>query len=326
MRAPMLCVVVSLDLKGMRSSVIDICMLGLGGMMPLPERWLSAMLLRSQQDVVLVDCGEGTQISWRHSGWSFRPINAITLTHLHADHVAGIAGVLFMIAYAGRTDKLTIYGPKGTYDVVRALTIVVPGLPFDVEIDELEDGDERQLPDGLELRTLSLDHRIPCLAYTFSRQRAPRFDAERARQLHVPITQWSHLQAGESVKVPGGRVQPEQVLGPPRKGLKVGFVTDTRPTDRIPEFVRDADLLVCEGTYGDPALRDRARERGHMVFDEAATIAIEARARRLILTHFSPSMMDPENYLKFACEVFPATEIGRPHETITLAFEDEAQD
>lgn len=312
--------------KGVCGPVIDICLLGLGGMMPLPKRWLSAMLLRSERDVVLVDCGEGTQISWRYSNWGFRPVNAIVLTHFHADHVAGIAGVLFMIAHSGRTEPLTILGPTGTYKIIEALTIVVPALPYTVHIIELGDGDTYTLPGGLELNTLKVDHRIPCLAYTFTRHRSPRFNAERARDLNIPITMWSLLQAGESVDVEGQRVTPEQVLGPPRRGLKIGYVTDTRPTTDLPRFVHEADLLVCEGTYGDPELRQRALERGHMVFDEAAAIAREAHVRRLILTHFSPSMMDPETYLPRAREIFPATDIGRQHETITLSFDDDVHD
>ena len=306
--------------------MIDICLLGTGGMMPLPERWLSSMLLRSQQDVVLIDCGEGTQISWRYSNWGFRPVNAIVLTHFHADHVAGIAGVLFMIAHSGRTEPLTILGPAGTHKIVQSLTIVVPALPYTVQIVEMKGGDAYTLPDGLVINALEVDHRIQCLAYSFTRNRSPRFESERAKRLGIPITLWSHLQAGETVEVAGVRYTPDQVLGPPRKGLKVGFVTDTRTTEGIPEFVRGVDLLVCEGTYGDPDLRERADQRGHMVFDEAASIAKTAGVGRLILTHFSPSMMDPETYLHFAQAIFPATEIGRQHETITLSFEDQIPD
>ena len=298
-------------------------MLGLGGMMPLPQRWLSAMLLRSGSDVVLVDCGEGTQISWRYSGWGFRPVNAILITHFHADHVGGIAGVLFMIAHSGRTEPLMILGPKGTYQVVQALTVVVPGLPFQVQIVELEGGDSYTLPGGLEIKTLEGDHRVPCLCYTFSVSRSPRFEPEKARALDIPLTSWSKLQAGETVDIDGRRFTPDQVLGPPRRGLKVGYITDTRPTPAMPDFVRDADLLVCEGTYGDPELRERALKRGHMVFDQAASIARDADARRLILTHFSPSMMEPEQYLHFAQEIFPASELGEQHRTITLAFDDQ---
>ncbi|HVB63397.1 MAG TPA: ribonuclease Z [Nitrolancea sp.] len=303
--------------------MIDVCLLGTGGMMPLPGRWLSSMLLRSQRDVVLVDCGEGTQISWHLSGWGFRDVEAIALTHLHGDHVAGLAGVLFMIAHSNRTDPLTIFGPRGTYQVVEALTIVVPALPFTVQIIELDGGESYTLPDGLELRALQVDHRMSCLAYTFYRERAPKFDAERARALGIPITLWSKLQAGETVNVDGRTINPDQVTGKPRRGLKVGLVTDTRVTPEIPDFVRGADLLVCEGTYGDPELRERARQRGHMVFDEAATIARAAEVRRLILTHFSPSMLDPEKFVQHARAIFPETEIGQQHQTITLAFDDE---
>ncbi len=295
-------------------------------MMPLPGRWLSSLLLRSRQDVVLVDCGEGTQISWRYSGWSYRPVNAIAITHLHADHVAGIAGVLFMIAHSGRTEPLTIYGPPGTYQVVQALTVIVPGLPFRVEIDELAGGESRTLPDGLVLHALAGDHRVPCLAYTFTRDRSRRFEPERARSLGIPITLWSRLQAGKTVESNGQIFEPDQVLGPPRRGLKVAFVTDTRPTREIPNFVRDADILFCEGTYGDPALRERASDRGHMVFDQAAEIARDAGAGRLILTHFSPSMMNPDEYLHFAQDVFPDSEIGRQHKTITVSFDDDDED
>lgn len=303
--------------------MIDLCLLGTGGMMPLPERWLSALLVRSQRDVVLVDCGEGTQVSWRYSNWNFRDVGTIALTHLHADHVAGIAGVLFMIAHSNRSEDLTIFGPPGTYQVVQALTIVVPRLPFTVRIVELDGGETHTLPDGLELSALKVDHRMPCLAYRFTRQRAPKFDAERARTLDIPITLWSTLQSGKSVVVEGQTVSPDQVLGPPRSGLTLGFVTDTRVTPDIPDFIRDAELLICEGTYGDPDLRERAEKRGHMVFDQAATIAQEANAQRLILTHFSPSMLDPETYLHHAQAIFPNSSIGQAHQTITLSFRDE---
>jgi ribonuclease Z len=192
-----------------------------------------------------------------------------------------------------------------------------------VRIVELEGGESLTLPDGLELSALKVEHRIPCLAYRFTRTRAPKFDAERARALDIPITLWSKLQSGESVTDNDRTITSDQVLGPPRRGLTVGFVTDTRVTPDIPDFIRDADLLICEGTYGDPELRERAESRGHMVFDQAAAIAREANARQLILTHFSPAMLDPENYLHYAQEIFPASSLGRAHETITLPFQDD---
>lgn len=304
--------------------MIDACLLGTGGMMPLPHRWLSSLLLRCEGHVILCDCGEGTQISWRSTNWGFRDLGTIVLSHLHADHVAGLPGVLYTVAHADRVEPVTIYGPPGTATAVAAMRVIVPRLPFPVEVRELTGGEEVELPAGLRLRSLAVAHRVPCLAYTFHRPRAPRFDPDRARALGVPLTLWTRLQGGEPVTVDGRTVAPEEVLGPPRRGLTVAFVTDTRPTPDLPDFVRGADLLVCEGMYGDPDMLDRAIERGHMIFQEAATIAAEAGVQRLWLTHFSPALTDPGAYLPLAREIFPHTELGRAHRTLTLAFpEDE---
>lgn len=305
--------------------MIDVCLLGTGGMMPLPRRWLSSLLVRCDGAVILCDCGEGTQISWKYTGWGFREVGAIVLSHLHADHVAGLPGILFMIAHAGRTEPLRIVGPPGTGIVVAALRIIAPRLPYPVEIDEIEGGAQLEMPGGLTLRSLAVEHRVPCLSYTFHRARAPRFEVERARALGVPVTSWSHLQRGQTIEVDGRTVRPEEVMGPPRPGLTVAYVTDTRPTPELPDFVHGADLLVCEGMYGEPADQERAIERGHMIFQESADIAAAGQVDRLWLTHFSPALTDPAAYLPLAREIFPNTELGQPHRTVTLSFkEDEA--
>lgn len=291
--------------------------------MPLPNRWLSSLLLRCEGQIVLCDCGEGTQISWKMSGWGFREVSTIVLSHLHADHVAGLPGVLFMLAHSGRTEPVTIYGPVNTHQIVSGLMVIAPRMPYPIQIAELAGGEEIELSMGLTLRSLAVAHRIPCLSYTFSRSRAGRFDVEQAKALSVPVTSWSRLQRGEEIEVEGKVVRSDDVLGPPRRGLTVGFVTDTRPTPELPGFVRDADLLVCEGMYGDPGLHERGVERGHMLFNEAASIATQAGARRLWLTHFSPSVTDPAEFLPVAREIFPNTEIGLPHRTLTLAYEDD---
>lgn len=303
--------------------MIDACLLGTGGMMPLPHRWLSALLIRCEGETILCDCGEGTQISWKYTGWGFRDVGMIALSHLHADHVAGLPGVLFMIAHAGRTEPLVIVGPAGTAATVADLRSIVPRLPYPVEIQEIGDGDEIAASGGLRLSALAVRHRVPCLAFRFQRSRAARFDVDRARALGVPVTSWSYLQRGQSVEVGERLIRPEAVMGPPRRGLTLAYVTDTRPTSALPGFVADADLLVCEGMYGDPGALDRAVERGHMIFEEAAQIAAEARARRLWLTHFSPALTDPAAYLPLARAIFPATELGHPHRTATLSFDEE---
>lgn len=302
--------------------MIDVCLLGNGGMMPLPNRWLSSLLLRCDGAITLCDCGEGTQISWKSTGWGFRDLATIALSHVHADHVAGLPGILFMVAHAGRTEPVTILGPRGTAATVAGLRTIVPHLPYPVEIVELSGGEELLLPGGIQLRALPLKHRIPCLAYTFHRPRSPRFDVERARRLGVPIGLWSHLQRGETVEFDGRRIGPEAVMGAARRGLTVAYVTDTRPVPALPEFVRDADLLVCEGMYGDPLDLERAIERGHMIFEEAARLAADAGVCRLWLTHFSPALTEPEVYLPVARMIFPNTELGKPQHTVTLAFRD----
>lgn len=302
--------------------MIDACLLGVGGFMPLPGRWLSALLLRSGRDVVLCDCGEGTQISWKETNWGFRDVGVIALSHLHADHVAGLPGVLFMISHATRTEPVTIFGPRGTEAVVRGLCVVVPRLRFPLYVKELEGSEELALAGGLELRALPVDHGVPCLAYSFTRPRAPRFDPERARALGLPVTLWGKLQAGESVAHEGRRVAPEAVLGPPRRGLKVTYVTDTQPTPDLPDFARDSELLVCEGMYGSPEHEERAQERGHMTFQDAAAIARDSGSARLWLTHLSPLLTDPERYLPLAQAIFPEASLGQPQQTVTLSYRD----
>ena len=302
--------------------MIDACLLGIGGFMPLPGRWLSALLLRSGRDVVLCDCGEGTQISWKETNWGFRDVATIVLSHLHADHVAGLPGILFMLSHAERTEPVTIYGPPYTELVVRGLRSIVPRLRFPLEIVEWQGGESTVLPGGLELRSLAVEHAIPCLSYSFTRSRAPRFAVERARELGVPVTLWSYLQRGETVDVEGRLVRPEEVLGAPRRGLKLTYVTDTQPTPALPGFAADSDLLVCEGMYGSPDHEERALERGHMTFQDAARIAHEAGARRLWLTHISPLVSDPYAYLPLARAIFPAAELGQPHQTLTLRYEE----
>lgn len=299
--------------------MIDLCLLGTGGMMPLPERPLSSLLVRIRGDLLLFDCGEGTQIAWRRAGWPFRPTRVILLSHLHADHVAGLPGVLFSVAHAGRTEPLTIVGPERTHEVATNLASIVGWVPFEVRVVELQGGESLQLDDDVRLDTLLLRHRSHCLGYSISIARAPRFDPRRATELGVPVQDWKRLQAGETV----GAVRPEQVSGPPRRGLKLSLITDTRAFDGIVPFVRDSDLLLCEAMYADDADREKAEERGHMTARQAAWIAREAGVRRLWLTHFSPSVTDPTELAGPAGEEFPGAVIGVPGMTTTLRFDDE---
>lgn len=302
--------------------MLDICLLGIGGTFPLPERPLSALLLKLGDQLVLADCGEGIQVPMRALGWGFHDLDAIVITHVHGDHVAGLPGLLLTMGNADRREPVHIYGPTGLRRVVRGLRTIAPCLPYSTRVHEI--GDRSVVHAGaMSIRALAVDHGMPCLGYRFDVSRAPGFMAERARALGVPVERWKRLQQGRSVRLRDRVVEPEEVLGPPRRGLAVAFITDTNPIDAIVEFAADVDLLVCESTYGDEADRPKARERGHMLMTEAADLARRAHAGRLWLTHFSAAMPEPEIYLPAARAIFPNAELGHERKTLSLAFPDD---
>lgn len=303
--------------------MIDLVLLGCGGMTPLPDRWLSSVLVRCRGQLTLLDCGEGTQIPWRRVGWGVRHVGAICLSHTHADHVAGLPGVLHAIANADRTEPLVIFGPAGTGAVVAGLRTIAPVLPYEVTVTELATGDRVSLPGGLTGRVHEGDHALPCLAFRLDLPRAPRFSPTRARALGIPLDRWQSLQAGQPVRWAGGIAEPADVLGPPRPGLAVGYATDTRPISTLPAFLHGVDLLICEGTYGDDADAAKAIANRHMTFSEAATLAADAGAKALWLTHFSPALTDPSIFLDRATSRFPATTLGETGLTATLSFADD---
>jgi ribonuclease Z len=292
-------------------------------MMPLPDRWLSSLLVRCRGELILFDCGEGTQIPWRRFGWGFRRLAAICLSHTHADHVAGLPGVLHAVAQAERTEPVALFGPSGAARVVAGLRTIAPYLPYELTVTELGDGVTFALPAGLIGRTARGEHGLPCLAYRLDLDRAPAFSPGRAAALGIPLDLWRPLQRGEPVTWPGGRATPDQVLGPARRGLALSYVTDTRPTPGLAALLAGVDLLVCEGTYGDAADQAKAAAHGHMTFAEAATLARDAGAGALWLTHFSPALTDPATHLASATAIFPATTVGYAGLTTTLAFADD---
>jgi ribonuclease Z len=302
--------------------MIDLILLGTSGTIPLPGRPLSSVLARVGPELMLFDCGEGTQVSMRRWGWGFKGLSAICLSHMHGDHVSGLPGLLLSVANAGRTEPLDIYGPIGTRMVVAGLRVIAPRLPYEVRVHEVGTSEGISWK-GATLATLSVDHGIPCLAYRLDLTRGRRFEPEQARALRVPIEQWKTLQHGQSVAVGGRTIRPDDVLGPERRGIRVGYVTDTRPTPSMAVFLAGADLLVIEGTYGDPEDAENAIENKHLLFSEAAEIGRDAQVRRLWLTHFSAKLLEPERYADQATRIFPATTIGQEGLTMSLRFEDE---
>jgi ribonuclease Z len=296
---------------------VDVALVGTGGMMPLPNRWLSSVLVRYQGRLILFDCGEGTQISLRALGWGFKDIDLILISHVHGDHVTGLPGLLLTLGNSGRTETVQIVGPPGLRGIIKSLLVVAPHLPFEVRCRELLGGDCFDFA-GLRIACGDADHHVPTLAFRIDVPRGRRFLPERARDLEVPLEHWKRLQRGEAV----GGIESDAVLGPPRRGLAVGWVTDTRPTDGLARLVAGVDLLVGEGMYGSDDDQPRAVERKHMTFREIAQLAEQAGARQLVLTHFSPSVVDPEAYIANARAIFPETIVGRDHLTLSLRFAD----
>jgi ribonuclease Z len=297
--------------------MLELALVGTGGTWPLPERWLASALVRYTSHLVLFDCGEGTQISLRQLGWGIKDIDLILISHVHGDHITGLPGLLLSQANSARTEPVQIVGPPGIAYVVERLRVVAPYLPFEVQCMEMDSSAEVQLEE-LRVTCTEAQHHVPCLAYRLELPRAPRFLPERATALGVALEDWKRLQRGQPV----GDVEPGDVLGPPRAGLAIGLVTDTRPTPAIATLVHDVDVLVCEGTYGDDADQPRAVERTHMTFREAAQLAKSANVKQLVLSHFTPAMPEPELFAHNATEVFPNTRVGHDHLTLSLRFTD----
>lgn len=302
--------------------MLDVCLLGTGGMMPLPNRWLTACIVRCAGTSVLIDCGEGTQITLRQQGWSFKGIDAIFITHYHGDHVSGLPGLILTISNAGRTEPLHIYGPKGLTRIVKGLLLIAPELPFSIEYHELSGMEEPFQVGSLTVRTCKLDHGIPCLGYRLDLCRHPEFLPEKALEHQVPLKLWNRLQKGETAEENGTVYTPDMVLGQERKGLSVCYCTDTRPKDSIIEAARDADLFICEGMYGEEEKKSRANEYKHMTFREAAQLARAAGVKELWLTHFSPSLVHPKEVLPEAKAVFENSIVGKDRMTKVLNYED----
>lgn len=306
--------------------MIDVMLLGTGAMIPLPGRPLSSVLVRAEGELIVFDCGEGTQTVWRVYGWGFKRLSAICLSHLHADHVAGIPGLLHTVANSGRTEPLVIYGPPGTAAVIAGLRVIAPHLPYAVIVRELTSGDRAHLPAGLSATVVAGHHRVPVLGYRVERARQPGFDAGRARSLNIPVSLWSRLQRGETVVVDGRAVEPADVLGPPRPGIAFAFITDTRPVPDHIDLASGVQLLICEGTYGPSSYAGKAKGSLHMTFGEAASIARDAGVARLWLTHFGAGMTDPAEFLPEATAIFPATRVGRSGLLAELSFRKEIEE
>ena len=296
--------------------MLDVCLPGTGGTVPRLDRFLSCCYMRYEGRGLLIDCGEGTQLAVKKAGFSLGKIEAILLTHFHADHCSGLPGLLLSMGNEGHTDPLTICGPRGVDEIVRSLTVIASELPFRVRTKTLGDFDTAETGD-FRITAFELRHSCPCLGYDIRIPRSGRFDVAKAAARGVPQRLWSKLQKGESLE----GFTPRDVLGEARRGIHVTYAVDTRPSSIISPMAADADLLVCEGMF-EREKRDRAAESSHMTMEEAARLAKDAACRRLWLTHFSPALPDPTVCFDEARAVFPDAVLGTDGLTETIRFDE----
>jgi len=290
--------------------MVEVCLPGTGGMLPLENRFTASCFVEFQGKAILIDCGEGTQIALKKAGCALSRLSLLLITHFHADHIAGLPGLLLTLGNYGKDTPLTIAGPAGLKQVVKSLMTIAPSLPYPIVLKELDGEGDFDLF-GIYFSSIRLQHGIPCLGYRMTIKRKPIFNPDKAKELSVPLYHYKTLHAGQPVVLDNGnRIEPFMVLDGERPPINICYCIDTEPMEELPRFVHGADLLVCEGMHGDNALREKMREKGHMVFSDSAELAKCAEVKQLWLTHFSPAMKDPEQYLDAATCIFKDTKVG----------------
>lgn len=306
---------------------LEAFILGCGGMMPLPYRHLTSVLLRRDGDLFLFDCGEGTQVALRRLNLRWKKINAIFISHTHADHITGLPGLLMLSSQVDRDEPMYVFGPPKISEYIETSRKVLDMyINYKIIVKEISEPGVIFSTDEFQIRAFWLDHTKPCLGYTMEEfERPGEFNPEAARSLNVPCGHlWSKLQNGETVlSSDGEQVLPQQVMGHKRKGRKFSFVTDTKYIPSIAKEVANSDFFVCEGMF-EKGMEKDAAEKKHMTCTQAAKIAKDANVKQMALIHYSPRYTDKElkNLLEQACTVFPNTILSKDKMNIQLEYEE----
>jgi len=284
---------------------VQIVFLGTSGSWPTPKRNVAAVAVKRGPEVILFDCGEGTQRQFMLSKLSFMQVSKVFITHFHGDHFLGLPGLIQSMTMNDRNQPLDVFGPKGMKELMKQLLSLgyfTPG--FDITVTEMSGGSFVKFVE-YAVSALEAEHTVPAISYCLQEpQRPGKFDKARALELGIPEGPlFGRLQDGEIITLQGKTIAPDMVMGPPRRGRKVVYTGDTLPTNQLLEFARDCDLLIHDAT-AETSMEDKANKYGHSTAKQAATIAKECGARALILTHFSPRYEDPSPMLVEAKTVF----------------------
>lgn len=301
---------------------MQVTFLGTSAAVPTVDRNVSAFMVQREGELLLFDCGEGTQRQMMRYGSGFA-VEDVFISHYHADHTLGIPGLLRTMGLQGRTASLRFYGPRGAQRHIGALTALGMERPkFAVEIFELRPGDVMPR-DEYDLVVGEARHKGDCLAFAIAEhERLGRFDPAQAVALGIPEGPlWGRVHRGEAVTLDNGRVVlPSELVGAARPGRRVVYSGDSAPSAAVTELARGADLLIHEATFGEDE-RERARETGHSTAREAATIASEAGVKRLLLTHISARYTrEAPELVTEAKEIFAAVEVARDGMVVDVPF------
>lgn len=301
--------------------MLRVTLLGTAAARPTPGRNVSALAVQRDGDLLLFDCGEGTQRQMMRYGSGFA-VRSIFITHLHADHVLGVTGLLRTMALQGRDEPIHLYGPPRSARVLRELVqIGVERVGFAVHIAELEPGECVEYGDW-RVEAIPVSHGTSAVGWALREDdRLGRFDVERARALGIPEGPlFGRLHRGETIELDGRTISPADLVGPSRPGRHFVYTGDTRPTPELQQAARNADLLVHDATFlSDEA--ERARETGHSTAREAARLARDAGVRDLVLTHLSARYSDAAHLVESeARAVFPTARVAHDGMTIQVGF------
>lgn len=302
----------------------EICLLGTGGMLPLKNRFLTSLYAEYNGKAILIDCGEGTQVAFAQHGLKMSKVETILVTHSHADHITGLPGLLLSVGNCSRIQPLDIYIPESAEKMINNLISVCGGLPYEVEIHILPDRESTvftadKINPMLTVSTIPLEHSVNCIGYKLSLARKPVFEPLKAKQLGIPVKYWKKLHSGLPVVLDDGRkFFQKDVIKEQRSSINISYITDTLPIDTISDFVRDSDLFICEGMYGDISKKQSMNEKGHMLMQDACRIASQANVKNLWLTHYSPAESNPHDYEEELKNIFENVNISDDGDKISL--------